>query len=128
MKKELAKSVVATDEQRQVIQHPDGHHGRVLSVAGSGKTMTMAFRIEHLMKECRVTKRQIQVLMFNRLARNQFIEKLDPTWDKSQEATPGEYLSQLCLSCGESEASQAVVWRVPGPSLIWNSRDLSRLS
>ena len=39
MKEVLAKSVVPTDEQRQVIQHPDGHHGRVLSVAGSGKTM-----------------------------------------------------------------------------------------
>jgi len=76
MNRELVKSVVPTEEQRQVIQHPDGHHGRVLSVAGSGKTMTMAFRIEHLMKERRVTKRQIQVLMFNHLARNQFMEKL----------------------------------------------------
>ena len=76
MNRELANSVVPTDEQLQVIQHPDGHHGRVLSVAGSGKTMTMAFRIEHLMKERRATKRQIQVLMFNHLARNQFMEKL----------------------------------------------------
>ena len=76
MKEEHAKSIVLTDEQRQVIQHPDGHHGRVLAVAGSGKTTTMALRIEHLMKERGVTRRQIQVLMFNRLAKDQFMEKL----------------------------------------------------
>ena len=76
MKEEHAISIVLTDEQRQVIQHPDGHHGRVLSVAGSGKTTTMALRIEHLMKERGVTRHQIQVLMFNHLARNQFMDKL----------------------------------------------------
>ena len=66
-----------TDEQLQVILHPSGHHGRVLSVAGSGKTTTMAYRIEHLMKDRGVRRHQIQVLMFNHLARNQFMEKLD---------------------------------------------------
>ena len=65
-----------TDEQRQIILHPDGHHGRVLAVAGSGKTTAMAHRIKHLMKERGVKRQQIQVLMFNHLARNQFIEKL----------------------------------------------------
>lgn len=66
-----------TEEQLQVVHHPDGHHGRVLSVAGSGKTTTMAQRIKHLMKERGVRKHQIQVLMFNRLASDQFIEQLD---------------------------------------------------
>ena len=66
-----------TEEQLQVVHHPDGHHGRVLSVAGSGKTTTMAHRIKHLMRERGVRKHQIQVLMFNRLASDQFVKKLD---------------------------------------------------
>ncbi len=66
-----------TEEQLQVVHHPDGHHGRVLSVAGSGKTTTMAHRIKHLMRDRGVRKHQIQVLMFNRLASDQFVKKLD---------------------------------------------------
>lgn len=31
-----------TAEQRQVIAHPPGQHARVLAVAGSGKSTTMA--------------------------------------------------------------------------------------
>ncbi len=65
-----------TNEQLQVIEHPDGFHGKVLAVAGSGKTTTMAHRIKHLLQERQVAPRQIQVLMFNRYAREQFIEKL----------------------------------------------------
>ncbi len=76
MNVEHPTSIALTDEQRQVIQHPDGHHGRVLSVAGSGKTTTMALRIEHLMKKRGVPRNQIHVLMFNHLARNQFTDKL----------------------------------------------------
>ncbi len=66
-----------TDEQLQIIHHPDGHHGKVLSVAGSGKTTTMAHRVKHLLDKQQVPRHQIQVLMFNRAARNQFVEKLD---------------------------------------------------
>ena len=66
-----------THEQRQIIRHPNGHHARVLSVAGSGKTSTMAYRIKYLMKECGVSRRKIQVLMFNRDAKIQFKEKLE---------------------------------------------------
>ncbi|MCY4438048.1 MAG: ATP-dependent helicase [Chloroflexi bacterium] len=65
-----------TNEQQQVIEHPDGLHGKVLAVAGSGKTTTMAYRIKHLLQEHQVASHQIQVLMFNRYAREQFIEKL----------------------------------------------------
>lgn len=65
-----------TEEQKQVIAHPDGHHGKVLAVAGSGKTTTMAYRILHLIRERGVNARQIQVLMFNRLARMQFVDTL----------------------------------------------------
>ena len=65
-----------TDEQLQVINHPDGAHAKVLSVAGSGKTTTMAYRIKHLLEEKQIGPRQIQVLMFNNLAKDQFVEKL----------------------------------------------------
>lgn len=65
-----------TDEQDQIINHPDGYHGKVLSVAGSGKTTTMAHRIRHVLESRGVSPRQIQVLMFNRDARNQFVEKM----------------------------------------------------
>ncbi len=65
-----------TDEQKQVIAHPDGYHAKVLSVAGSGKTTTMAYRIKYLLEERQVSPRQIRVLMFNRNAREQFEAKL----------------------------------------------------
>ena len=66
-----------TDEQLQVVAHPDGHHARVLSVAGSGKTTTMAYRIRHLIEERGVQRHQIQVLMFNAAARRQFQQRLE---------------------------------------------------
>ena len=65
-----------TEEQMQIICHPDGRHARVLAVAGSGKTTTMAHRIIHLLKNQGVEKHQIQVLMFNHMARNDFMAKL----------------------------------------------------
>ena len=70
-------TITLTDEQQQVINHPDGCHARVLSVAGSGKTTTMAHRIKHLMAERNVERHQIQVLMFNAAARAQFKQKLE---------------------------------------------------
>ncbi len=69
-------SLRLTEEQKQVIEHPDGYHGKVLAVAGSGKTTTMAYRILHLIHEQKVSAHQIQVLMFNRLAQDQFVETL----------------------------------------------------
>lgn len=64
-----------TPEQQQVIAHPAGCHGKVLAVAGSGKTTTMAHRILHLIQQG-AHPSQIQVLMFNRLARDQFVASL----------------------------------------------------
>lgn len=69
-------SVRLTSEQEAVIRHPLGRHARVLAVAGSGKTTTMAYRIKHLVTERNCTPRSIRVLMFNRLARVQFQERL----------------------------------------------------
>lgn len=66
-----------TEEQLQIVNHPDGRHARVLAVAGSGKTTTMAHRVVHLLQNRGVQKHQIQVLMFNHLARNEFIAKLE---------------------------------------------------
>lgn len=63
---------ILTDEQQAVIHHPLGVHARVLAVAGSGKSFTMACRIRHLVEHCQVAPHAIRVLMFNRLARQQF--------------------------------------------------------
>ena len=45
-------------------------------MAGSGKTTTMAHRIKYLVTEQHVAPRSIRVLMFNRLARVQFQQRL----------------------------------------------------
>jgi DNA helicase-2/ATP-dependent DNA helicase PcrA len=73
------KEINLTEEQQAVIHHPIGKHARVLAVAGSGKSYTMACRIQHLVQECHVTPHAIRVLMFNRLARQQFRIHLDHT-------------------------------------------------
>ena len=66
-----------TDEQLQVTQHPIDKHARILAVAGSGKSITLAYRIRHLIIDERVTSGSIRVLMFNALARKQFHKHLD---------------------------------------------------
>lgn len=73
------KTTYLTDEQLEVIHHPIGMHARVLAVAGSGKSFTMACRIHHLIRECQVAPHAIGVLMFNRLARKQFRTHLEHT-------------------------------------------------
>ena len=65
-----------TDEQRQVIGHPDARHALVLAGAGSGKTTTMAYRIQHFVNELEMRPHEIRVLMFNTRARAQFQNKL----------------------------------------------------
>jgi len=66
-----------TSEQEKVIHHPLGQHARVLAVAGSGKSTTMAHRIKHLILEEGELPATMRVLMFNSLARQQFINHLD---------------------------------------------------
>jgi DNA helicase-2/ATP-dependent DNA helicase PcrA len=61
-----------TDEQLRIIHHAAGRHARVLAVAGSGKSITLAARIEHLIRARQADPGAIQVLMFNALARRQF--------------------------------------------------------
>jgi len=73
------KDINLTEEQLAVIHHPIGMHARVLAVAGSGKSFTMACRIQHLVQDCHVAPHTIRVLMFNRLARQQFRTHLDRT-------------------------------------------------
>ena len=68
-----------TEEQLAVIHHPIGMHARVLAVAGSGKSYTMACRIRHLVMDCNISPHAIRVLMFNTLARKQFRSHLDRT-------------------------------------------------
>jgi len=73
------KDIYLTEEQLAVIHHPIGKHARVLAVAGSGKSFTMACRIQHLVQDCHVAPHSISVMMFNRLAREQFRSHLDRT-------------------------------------------------
>lgn len=70
-------TIQLTDEQKQIIEHPDGRHARVLAVAGSGKTTTMAHRVQHLVDERGVDPNEIRIVMFNRLARQQFQDALE---------------------------------------------------
>jgi len=37
-----------TAEQQQVVQHPIRLHARILAVAGSGTSLTLAYHIKHL--------------------------------------------------------------------------------
>jgi DNA helicase-2/ATP-dependent DNA helicase PcrA len=73
------KDIHLTDEQQALINHPVGMHARVLAVAGSGKSFTMACRIRHLVLDCRIPPHAIRVLMFNTLARQQFRYHLEQT-------------------------------------------------
>ncbi len=66
-----------TQEQLDVVHHPLDQHARVLAVAGSGKSTTMAYRIQHLINQHGVRPGDIQVLMFNALARQQFSTHLE---------------------------------------------------
>ncbi len=81
-----------TAEQQQVVQHPIGNHARVLAVAGSGKSITLAYRIKHLVTDESVTPSSIRVLMFNALARKQFRNHLHRVGlqepDQPDEVTP----------------------------------------
>jgi DNA helicase-2/ATP-dependent DNA helicase PcrA len=70
-------NIKLTPEQEAVIHHPFGRHARVLAVAGSGKTSTMAHRIKYLVMERNVNPNSICVLMFNRLARQHFQKRLE---------------------------------------------------
>ncbi|TVR03394.1 MAG: ATP-dependent helicase, partial [Desulfovibrionales bacterium] len=72
---ETGKNIL-TEEQLRVVRHPLGRHARVLAVAGSGKTTTMAHRVEHLIREQGVPTSGVLVVMFNKLARIQFRDKL----------------------------------------------------
>ena len=67
---------ILTEEQSQVIHHPVGVHARVMAVAGSGKTTTLAHRIIHLIQQGLATPDQIQVLMYNRSIRMDFSRRI----------------------------------------------------
>ncbi len=66
-----------TPEQEQVVHHPSGCHARVLAVAGSGKSTTLAYHIQHLIQSRQAPPNAMLVLMFNALARQQFMNHLD---------------------------------------------------
>jgi DNA helicase-2/ATP-dependent DNA helicase PcrA len=66
-----------TDEQQAIVHHPLGKHARILAVAGSGKTTTMVHRVHHLVMEWNQDPRRIRIVLFNRLAREDFQKKLE---------------------------------------------------
>lgn len=65
-----------TTEQEAIVHHPLHQHARVLAVAGSGKTTTMVHRVRHLVYDLKQDAGAIRVIMFNRLARQDFEKKL----------------------------------------------------
>jgi len=73
-----------TEEQKQVVHHPLGKHARVMAVAGSGKTTTMVYRIQYLIREKGVAPNDICILMFNRRAREDFQRKLETVLNNSE--------------------------------------------
>lgn len=66
--------ITLTAEQQAIIQADPGHYV-ITAVAGSGKTTTLAYRIQHLLTEG-IDHRRILVLMFNKAAQRDFSAKL----------------------------------------------------
>ena len=64
-----------TEEQIRIVNH-SGEHARVSAVAGSGKTTTMIDRVGNLLQEG-VLPDRIMVLMFNKSARDSFVESME---------------------------------------------------
>ena len=67
-------SLTLTAEQRTIVEAPVGHFV-IRAVAGSGKTTTLAYRIQHLLQQG-LEPRRILVLMFNKSAQLDFQSKL----------------------------------------------------
>ena len=67
-----------TEEQLAIINHPIGKHSRVLAITGSGKTTTMVGHIlPHLVQDLGQDPRRIRIVMFNKLAHEDFQRKLN---------------------------------------------------
>lgn len=67
-------SLTLTEEQHAIVSAPVGHYV-IRAVAGSGKTTTLAYRIQHLLQSG-LEPRRILVLMFNKSAQLDFQSKL----------------------------------------------------
>jgi len=67
-------TISLTEEQLQIVCAEPAHY-LITAVAGSGKTTTLAHRIQHLLEQGYDAKR-ILILMFNRAAREDFNHKL----------------------------------------------------
>ena len=62
---------IPTPEQVTILAHDPDRHGRVMSAPGSGKTELVIQYVLHLMRDLGYTRRDIQVLTFNKNARKQ---------------------------------------------------------
>jgi DNA helicase-2/ATP-dependent DNA helicase PcrA len=68
-------TILLTSEQQAILKHPRGAHARILAVAGSGKTTTMAQLVKTKLA-AGMSHRAMIVLMFNSNMRAEFTQKL----------------------------------------------------
>lgn len=64
-------------EQQVIVHHPVDQHAKVLAVAGSGKSTTMAERIAYLIEAKRVDPMHLIAVMFNKAASLELAGKLE---------------------------------------------------
>ncbi len=102
-----------TAEQEAVIAHPIGSHARVLAVAGSGKTTTMVLRVKELVQNRGVNPDSILVVMFNKLARREFQEKLNRFRIPEDLQPEVHTFHSFCFKLINSMISQGVLPRNP---------------
>lgn len=104
-----------TPEQDAVVQHPLGRHARVLAVAGAGKTTTMVARVQHLVDAKGTSPKTIAILMFNRRARLQFIEKLNSALARDRQPEVNTFHSFAYRLIRDAAARGLF----PSPSEVW---------
>lgn len=63
-----------SDEQRRIVAHPPGQHGRILAGPGSGKSFTATYWLGELMNSN--SPPRAKMLTFTRAATAEFADKL----------------------------------------------------
>ena len=117
-----------TDEQKLVKAHSPGSHGRVLAVAGSGKTTTLVHYLIELVNTNGVNPKSVLVLMYNRLARRDFKKKLVEL-DGPSSLLPGRVFTFHALSYKFIEEA-VKCGQLLGPLNMWteDKEELERLA
>lgn len=114
-----------TPEQELVVSHPLGQHARVLAVAGSGKSTTLAHRIKRLVIDLETDPGTIRVLMFNSLARKQFTTHLQKVGLPENSQPAVHTFHSFCFQLINQEIKTGVLpanlhyWLADKTELIW---------